>query len=251
MNPKDLAKDFPRQDVHWRVQGQPYERNGNFAAMALCYVDARDVMDRFDEVCGPGGWQNKYSETASGRILCQIGVKIGDDWVWKGDGAGSTQVEGEKGGISDALKRAAVAWGVGRYLYRLDTPWVKCLVRERNGKKLWNKWDEDPWSKVANVGYTQPAAPEAEAKSTRTNNAPEPKKEKTPATVRDYLQAQTLKANTTVELETWWERKDITALQAELPEPMQNEVRKSYTDRMAAVFQAPTGDESETGHTYQ
>lgn len=80
---------------------------------------------------------------------------------------------------------------------------------------------------------------------------PEPKKEKTPATVRDYLQAQTLKANTTAALETWWERKDITALQAELPEPMQNEVRKSYTDRMAALLKAPTGDESETGHTYK
>lgn len=81
--------------------------------------------------------------------------------------------------------------------------------------------------------------------------APEPKKEKTPETVRDYMQAQTLKANTTAELEAWWERKEIAALQAELPEPMQNEVRKSFTDRMAAVFQAPTGDESETGHTYQ
>ena len=45
-------------------------------------------------------------------------------WVAKADGAGDTAHEAEKGGISDAFKRAAVQWGVGRYLYRLESPWV-------------------------------------------------------------------------------------------------------------------------------
>jgi hypothetical protein len=45
-------------------------------------------------------------------------------WIWKSDGAGATDVEGEKGMLSDALKRAAVRWGVGRYLYDLKSPWV-------------------------------------------------------------------------------------------------------------------------------
>jgi hypothetical protein len=30
----------------------------------------------------------------------------------------------QKGSYSDAFKRAAVKWGVGRYLYALDAPWV-------------------------------------------------------------------------------------------------------------------------------
>jgi len=46
------------------------------------------------------------------------------EWIWKADGAGDTDVEAEKGAISDAFKRAAVKWGVGRYLYDLDSPWV-------------------------------------------------------------------------------------------------------------------------------
>lgn len=39
------------------------------------------------------------------------------------NGAGETQVEGEKGKFSDAFKRAAVLWGVGRYLYYLPNTW--------------------------------------------------------------------------------------------------------------------------------
>ena len=33
-------------------------------------------------------------------------------------------MEAEKGRISDAFKRAAVHWGVGRYLYNLPNVWV-------------------------------------------------------------------------------------------------------------------------------
>lgn len=154
---KALAAEFPKPAVHWRVQGKPYERNGTHSAMALAYIDARDVMDRLDEVCGPENWQTQYSETAAGRVLCSIGIRFGDEWIWKTDGAGNTAVEGEKGGISDALKRAAVSWGIGRYLYRLSSPWVECTVNPKNG--AWKAWVGDPWAKVKVVGYQQPEAP--------------------------------------------------------------------------------------------
>jgi hypothetical protein len=53
------------------------------------------------------------------RIRCDA------EWLWKADGAGDTDVEAEKGALSDAFKRAAVRWGVGRYLYGLPSPWVE------------------------------------------------------------------------------------------------------------------------------
>ena len=146
-----LSTPFPRQDVHWRVQGKPFNRDGKFSAMALAYIDARDVMDRLDAVCGPENWQSEFSETAKGRVICRLGIKMEEEWVWKADGAGDTDVEGEKGGISDALKRAAVSWGIGRYLYRLDSPWVACEVSEKAGQVYWKRWTEDPWSKVKNA----------------------------------------------------------------------------------------------------
>ena len=152
MNLSHLSAPFPKQAVHWRAQ--TLTRTGD-KALALAYLDARDVMDRLDLVCGPENWQDEYTETARGRILCKIGIRVGDEWVWKSDGAGETAVEGEKGGISDALKRAAVHWGVGRYLYRFDAVWCPCETyetqqKDRNGNPVrkWSKWAESPWDHV-------------------------------------------------------------------------------------------------------
>lgn len=169
MDLSKLHEEFPKSAVHWRVQGKPFARNGNHSAMALAYIDARDVMDRLDSVCGPDRWQSRYIETAKGRVLCEIGIKVGDEWVWKSDGAGDTAVEGEKGGISDSLKRAAVQWGIGRYLYRLDSPWVACEV---NDKGAWKRWKEDPWTKVKSGHYTPPVLPkEDDASDTEVDTA--------------------------------------------------------------------------------
>jgi hypothetical protein len=158
MDISKLAAEFPRDAVHWRAQ--TLTRNGD-KALALAYLDARDVMDRLDEVCGPENWQSEYVETARGRVICRIGVYFQDcdDWVWKSDGAGDTAVEGEKGGISDAFKRAAVHWGIGRYLYRLDAVWCPCETYERNGKKHWSKWSADPWDFVRSAPQ-KPKKPE-------------------------------------------------------------------------------------------
>lgn len=107
--------------VSWRVGSTTGDKT---KGMALAYIDARDVMQRLDEVCGPAGWQCRYSH-ANGKTVCDIGIKCDAEWVWKADGAGDSDVEKEKGALSDAFKRAAVRWGIGRYLYDLDSPWVR------------------------------------------------------------------------------------------------------------------------------
>ena len=84
----------------------------------LTYVDARYVMGVLDSELGPGNWQNEFSIGAGGKVGCRIGIFVDDrGWVWKGDGAGETDIEGEKGSFSDAFKRAAVQWGIARDLY--------------------------------------------------------------------------------------------------------------------------------------
>lgn len=80
------------------------------------YITARYVMDRLDEVVGPEFWQSKHTMVGD-KVQCSIGIKIDGEWVWKSDGAGETDIEGEKGSFSDALKRAAVSWGIARDLY--------------------------------------------------------------------------------------------------------------------------------------
>lgn len=136
MNLQDLKAPLPR--IHWRAQSVSKKNPDAPKAMALAYIDSRDVQDRLDEVCGPENWSDSYTESAKGRVICTISIRCGGEWVSKSDGAGDTAVEGEKGGISDAFKRAAVKWGIGRYLYDMPTPWVECTLW--NDK--WNGWTD-------------------------------------------------------------------------------------------------------------
>lgn len=137
----ELSAPFPPEAIHWRAQ--TVKRDGS-AALALAYLDARDVMDRLDEVCGPENWRDSYVETAKGRLICTLEIRCFGEWIAKSDGAGESDMEGEKGAISGALKRAAVKWGIGRYLYDLSNVWAPCESYEVDdrGKKRWkwNKW---------------------------------------------------------------------------------------------------------------
>lgn len=121
-----LAAPFPPEAIHWRV-GRTV---GGERAMVLAYLQSRDVMDRLDAVVGPANWQCKYP-IAADKTICELSVRVDGEWITKSDGAGDTKVEGEKGAISDALKRAAVLFGVGRYLYRLGSTYA-----DMDGKKI-------------------------------------------------------------------------------------------------------------------
>lgn len=129
-----LCAPFPTEVIDWRVGSLTKDKS---KGMCLAYVDARAVMDRLDSVCGPGNWQDRYPHAAT-KTICEIGIKVmrddgSSEWVWKSDGAGDTDFEADKGALSDAFKRAAVRWGIGRYLYEMPAPWV---ALENEGKKI-------------------------------------------------------------------------------------------------------------------
>ncbi|MCP5003298.1 MAG: hypothetical protein GY941_05000 [Planctomycetes bacterium] len=118
-----LKKPFPINRIHWRVGATSAKREGvkpweASQGIALAFIDARDVMKRLDDVCGDL-WQAKSPY----KGYCEIGLMVSGEWLWRGNSAGETDVEGEKGQASDAFKRAAVLWGVGRYLYQLPNVW--------------------------------------------------------------------------------------------------------------------------------
>lgn len=116
-----LSAPFPPDRVSWRVGSTTKDKS---RGLALAFIDARDVYDRLDAVAGPANWQLRYTH-ADKKTVCEIGLRIGEEWVWKANGAGDSDVEAEKGALSDAAKRAAVLWGIGRYLYDLESPWVE------------------------------------------------------------------------------------------------------------------------------
>lgn len=126
-----LAAPFPPEAVSWRVGSTTGDKS---KGMALAYIDSRDVQERFDAVLGPANWQRRHPHVG-GTTTCEIDVWCDErGWVTKTDGAGDTDVEAEKGSLSDSFKRAAVNWGVGRYLYSLEAPWVELEPAGRSFK---------------------------------------------------------------------------------------------------------------------
>jgi hypothetical protein len=117
-----LTEPFHPDEVHFKPQSVKGNR-----ALAIAYTDARVVMDRLDAVLGVGGWQDAYDELAGGSVQCTLKIRIGDCWISKSDvGSQSEQPDdGDKlkAAFSDALKRAAVKLGIGRYLYSLPKTW--------------------------------------------------------------------------------------------------------------------------------
>ncbi len=125
-----LKKPFPSEKIHWRV-GATFEKDGITKGLALAYIDARDLYERLDDVCGAENWQIRYPQ-ANGKTTCEIGIKINDEWVWKANGAGDTATEAEKGAYSDAAKRAGVPWGIAAYLYDMTNIYVQLKKRGKS-----------------------------------------------------------------------------------------------------------------------
>ena len=119
-----LRIPFPEEDIEWRIQQQGMS-NGVPWALVLAYVTNRAIMDRLDDIVGPENWTNDFTQSPNGGVLCTLGVKVKDDWIYKTDGADNTEIEKVKGGLSNSMKRAGVQWGIGRYLYKLPTTFAK------------------------------------------------------------------------------------------------------------------------------
>jgi hypothetical protein len=125
-----LAEPFDPSEVRWK----PAAVSGN-RALAIAFVDARTVQQRLDDVLGIAGWTDAYKFLPDGSCVCKLTCLIGDRWVSKVDVGGPSEQEDEgdrrKAAISDALKRCAVKFGVGRFLYRLPRTWVSYNPQSR------------------------------------------------------------------------------------------------------------------------
>jgi hypothetical protein len=112
----------------------------------LDYIDARFVMDRLDAAVGQENWQDKFEDLPNGSVRCGIGIRQKDGWVWKWDVGDVSDIEPVKGAHSDAFKRAAVKWGIGRDLYG-DHPALRpaAPAASRHVLAAAPSNDEPPW----------------------------------------------------------------------------------------------------------
>jgi hypothetical protein len=100
------------EEIDFKIQSG---KNGR--TLVVPYINNRAVMTRFDQQFGWAGWSNHYQEI-DGGFFCTITVTLPDGrTVSKSDAASRTGIEPIKGGVSDAMKRVAVQFGLGRSLY--------------------------------------------------------------------------------------------------------------------------------------
>ena len=117
-----LAAPFERDEVKVR----------SYSGRQLHYITARTVMNRLDNVLGPENWWDEYVPSEN-SVLCRLSIRLPDgSTLTKADAGGyagmADQGDDDKSGFSDAFKRAAVKFGVARYLYRDGVPG---FVRDR------------------------------------------------------------------------------------------------------------------------
>ena len=124
----NLSKPIPATLVRWRVGAVSGDKT---RGLALAYIDARTVFDALDAGVGPEAWATDFRVVGS-LTYGGIGIRIGEAWVWRWDTGGEREIEhgdhadanAAKSIPSDALKRAAVQWGIGRNLYASGRNWV-------------------------------------------------------------------------------------------------------------------------------
>jgi hypothetical protein len=138
----NLKQTVPFQ---WRVQSRTKDKS---KAICTAYIDARQVMDILDEHCE---WESAFKEI-DGFIFAGIGIREPESgetfWRWdcgqrvEEDKADQMYEQAGKSAASDAFKRAAVQWGVGRFLYDLDTVTVPCDQYgnpvDEKGVRIWD-----------------------------------------------------------------------------------------------------------------
>ena len=129
-----LSAPFSSSDIEWRVSATNAEKT---KGLAVPYVTNRAIQNRLDDTVGIDGWYNDFRPWKNGSAqLCGISLFFPqlEQCLTKWDGADDSEFESVKGGLSDSMKRAAVEWSIGRYLYGMTQVWVTVQITN-SGKK--------------------------------------------------------------------------------------------------------------------
>lgn len=160
---EEFGKPFPASDVSWKLQLTSKDKT---KGKVVPYLDARAISDRLDEVVGQYNWKDDYGQwhcyteepKEEGKKpkkvnsqLCTISIYDEErkEWISKTDGAENTDIEPIKGGLSDSLKRCAVKWNIGRYLYSFEPVWVNLI--EEYGRRV---IDKSEYARLDEIYYT-------------------------------------------------------------------------------------------------
>ncbi len=199
---KSLEKVIP---YYFRIQsekkdkpkdGEKEKKDYTSTATCISYLEPRDIAQVLDDTFGHYNWQDEYYEV-QGSVYCKIGIwsDIRKQWIWKSD-AGETKrdylkeiylkatetdrykLNQEMENVSktqatDAFKRAAVKFGLGRFQYYMGTYKVKISgwnVVDNYGTIICYKNDNDALSEYLSKIAPMPDGLITEIKNCTTHN---------------------------------------------------------------------------------
>lgn len=194
-----LAKGFPWDELDWKVQ-QAGQTDRGIWARIVPYIDSRAIVQRLDDAFGPGGHDITLTPILTGQDRegnRRSGFKASITVRWpegqtttREDVAEETDTEPMKGGASGAIKRAAVLYGIGRYLYTSPDFWAEVsdqgehrgvYTDKRTKEKVFFKWsvprEAIQWVQetIGQPSVTEGARPAATAPSqSNANSSPAP-----------------------------------------------------------------------------
>jgi hypothetical protein len=129
-----LSVPPPEKRISWKLQAgykKDPQTNKPTRGLVVAYIDARDVQDRLDQVVGAENWSDAYTVVEINPNRVSVECRLTVCGVTKSDvGTGTKSGKDDpgdnlaKGAYSDALKRAAVKFGIGRFLYDLEKFYV-------------------------------------------------------------------------------------------------------------------------------
>lgn len=154
---KGLAEPFDKSHIKWVIVARNGKAPTHTKELWAPYIDRNEVQDRLDQAAGAGNWSFDIEpilgspDVLMGRLTV-LGITKGD--VGDGKGADSPL----KAAASDALKRCAVHFGIGRHL-GFENQWLdKDKGPPRQGQPV----------------QTSRSAPTSEAPKSETPQATEP-----------------------------------------------------------------------------
>lgn len=141
-------------EINWRV-GSTYDGRDGKMGMLLGYIDARLCMEKLD-LLDPRWSSHMEPIELHGEAGVRCTLTVGG--VSREDVGTVSDIESLKGAFSDALKRTAVHFGIGRELYDLPSIGVQCEVKA-NGKagkpKALPVWKNGRWTIDAALGWVR------------------------------------------------------------------------------------------------
>jgi hypothetical protein len=140
-----LKAPFPKERLGVKVQNFNKDRS---RAMLVLYLQHTDVQDRLEEVDPAWTTEVLHEQRMDDSVYVRLRLTL-KGVTRENVGEGSDP----KGAYSDALKRCAMLFGVGRYLYDSDTIWVDY----DDSRDRYRQWSIEDYDRVARGTSREPS----------------------------------------------------------------------------------------------